>query len=268
MPDTGHAFDHPEAAGYVLGSLDPDDRTLFEEHLRACKQCQAQVAEFGPVAASLAMAAPAVEPRRDLERQIVAAVNHAMLAESVPALPAAAAVATAKPMVRDRVKARPEDNPVTKARRWWRSRWAAPLSAALAGAAATAGAFAAAIFINSSPALAATISLHAHPGFTGSGMATAQATHGGFAISLTVVGLPIPERGQFYECWYAGPDNLPGHPQLITAGTFTVGGTGSYTFSMWSAANPAEFKTMQITLEQPGDASQHGKVILSGIAKT
>jgi hypothetical protein len=36
---------------------------------------------------------------------------------------------------------------------------------------------------------------------------------------------------------------------------------------MWSAANPATFKIMQITIEQPGDASQHGQVILQGIAQ-
>ena len=36
---------------------------------------------------------------------------------------------------------------------------------------------------------------------------------------------------------------------------------------MWSAADPAKFKIMQITAEQPGDAGQHGQVILSGSPK-
>lgn len=58
-----------------------------------------------------------------------------------------------------------------------------------------------------------------------------------------------------------------GHPELITAGTFVVDRSGSQTINMWSAADPAQFKVMQITLEQPGDASQHGKVILSGTAQ-
>jgi hypothetical protein len=43
---------------------------------------------------------------------------------------------------------------------------------------------------------------------------------------------------------------------------------GSQTLNMWSAADPARFKVMQITLERPGDAGQHGQVILSGIAQT
>ena len=36
---------------------------------------------------------------------------------------------------------------------------------------------------------------------------------------------------------------------------------------MWSAANPQVFKTMQMTAERPGDAGQHGQVILTGTAR-
>ena len=54
-------------------------------------------------------------------------------------------------------------------------------------------------------------------------------------------------------------------PGADTAGTFA---DGNGTFNMWSAADPAKFKIMQVTAEQPGDGSQHGKVILSGIAQT
>jgi len=64
----------------------------------------------------------------------------------------------------------------------------------------------------------------------------------------------------------AGPGNRPGRPELITAGTFTVGPSGTGSFTMWSAANPQVFKTMQITAERPGDAGQHGQVILTGTA--
>jgi hypothetical protein len=38
--------------------------------------------------------------------------------------------------------------------------------------------------------------------------------------------------------------------------------------SMWTAADPRQFRTMEITAESPGDASQHGRVILSGVART
>jgi len=59
----------------------------------------------------------------------------------------------------------------------------------------------------------------------------------------------------------------PGDLKLITAGTFTVGASGSATVQMWSAADPKQFPTMQITEETAGDASQHGTVILSGTAR-
>jgi hypothetical protein len=42
---------------------------------------------------------------------------------------------------------------------------------------------------------------------------------------------------------------------------------GSATVQMWSAADPHSFPVMQITIEQPGDAGQHGQILLSGTAQ-
>jgi hypothetical protein len=114
--------------------------------------------------------------------------------------------------------------------------------------------------------LTATVSLRAQPGCTGSGLAIAQATAGGTEIRLNVKDLPATGPGQFYECWYAGPDNRPEHPELVAAGTFIVHGSGSHTFHMWCAADPARFMLMQITLEQLGDAGPR-TVILAGTAQ-
>ena len=80
--DARHALEHPEVAGWALGSLDPDDVPAFEQHLQTCEQCRGEVAEFTPVAESLALAAPAVEPPADLELKVVAAVQYAAMAES------------------------------------------------------------------------------------------------------------------------------------------------------------------------------------------
>ena len=79
--DARHALEHPEVAGWALGSLDPDDVAAFEQHLQTCEQCRGEVAEFTPVAKSLALAAPAVEPPADLELKVVAAVQYAAMAE-------------------------------------------------------------------------------------------------------------------------------------------------------------------------------------------
>jgi hypothetical protein len=256
--EAGHAGDYPETAGWALGTLDPADKAVFGDHLSRCEYCQDQVSGFVPAAKSLTLAAPAAEPPDDLELKVMAAVQYAAMAASALAAPEPAAAPE---------QAARKWRQAARAHRWWHLHWTNPLYAAVAAAAVTAAVFIGSTLAHGAPAVAATVSLSAQPGFSGSGTATAQRTAGGFEISLTVQGLPVPQPGQFYECWYAGPDNRPGHPELITAGTFTVDGTAAQTFRMWSAADPADFKIMQVTLEQPGDASQHGKVILAGVAK-
>lgn len=49
---------HPEAAGWVLGTLDPEDAEWLAGHLPSCPDCRAAVAEFGPTARLLLTAAP------------------------------------------------------------------------------------------------------------------------------------------------------------------------------------------------------------------
>lgn len=262
MPsDAHHALERPEVAGWALGALDPDDLTAFEEHLQSCEQCQAVVAEFEPVVQGLKCAAPAAEPPADLEARTIAAVQYAVMAESQPDPVPAPTVAAVTP--------EPKPSSTSKASRWWHLHWTNPLLSvvtALGAAAVTAAAFIGVQLSQvAAPAVAASFNLGAQPGQSGSATAVARHVNGGWEIQLVVKHLKNLGPGQFYECWYAGPNNRPEHPELITAGTF-VGSNG--TFNMWSAADPAKFKIMQITAEQPGDASQHGKVILSGIAQT
>ena len=120
----------------------------------------------------------------------------------------------------------------------------------------------------SAPAKAYIIPLHSPSGGTASGQAIARYTADGWSIQLTAYRLADLGPGQFYECWYAGPGNSPGHPDLITAGTFTVGRNGSATVQMWSAADPGTFPAMQITAERAGDGGRHGQVILTGTAQS
>jgi anti-sigma-K factor RskA len=250
--DASHALEHPEAAGYALGALDPGDAAAFEEHLASCEHCRGVVAEFAPVASALRLAVPAAEPPPDLELKVVAAVQHAAMAEAAAPAPAGQA----------------KTRPVTTASRWRQLHWTNPLFAALAAAAVTAAAFVGAALFRPAPALAATIRLHAQPGSSMSGLATVVHESGGYRITLTVTGLPVSAPGQFYECWYAGPGDHPGSRELITAGTFVVSHSGSQTLTMWSAADPAKFRTMQITAERAGSGGQYGTPILSGTAQT
>jgi hypothetical protein len=294
MPyDVKHALDHAEVAGWVLGVLDADDARDFQAHLLGCDQCQAAVAEFEPVAQGLKHAAPAVEPPADLAAKTLAAVQHAILAGRPPtAAPAANAVPAPQPapardaaldkatrldIIRPQAgtpepdRFTPEKAKPGKASRWWHIHWSGPLfpvATALAAAAVTAAAFIAVQTLAfAGPAVAATFSLRAPHDKAASGTATVRHHDGGWEIQLTVEHLPALRPDQFYECWYEGAGNQPGHPNLITAGTFVVNHSGSGTFTMWSAANPAKFQTMQITAEQPGDTGQQGAVLLSGTAR-
>ena len=258
--DAQHALEHPEVGGWALGALDADDAAAFEEHLRSCEQCQSEAAEFTPVAKSLALAAPAAKPPPDLLYKTLAAVRYAAMAESRPD-------PEPEPVPRPEFVAS-KPSLTSKASRWWHLHWTNPLLpvvTALGAAAVTAAAFIGAqIFQATAPAVAASFVLRPQPGQTGSATATAYDIHGGYKIQLTAKDLPKLGPGQFFECWYVGPNNRPGHPQLITGGTFS---SSNGTFTMWSAADPGTFRVMQVTEEQAGAGSQQGKVILRGTAQ-
>lgn len=242
MPSEGRAdLAHPEVAGWMLGNLDPAEADDFRAHLAGCPHCQAAVAELTPVGQALRHLPSAAEPPPGLEARTIARV-----------LAAAEAPGRASRAPR-RI-------------RW--PRWNARLITVAAVAAAAIIAVAVVVLgQGATPArnpVAAVIALHSPSGGPATGRAVVTRQAGGWSIRLSVHGLRPPGPGQFYECWYAGPGNRPGHPELITAGTFTVAGDGQGSFAMWSAANPHVFSTMQITAERPGDARQHGQIILTG----
>jgi len=251
-PDATPELGHPDAAAWALGALDPEEAERFKAHLQSCGGCRIAVADFEQVARALAHPPPAVEPPPDLQARTLASVQYAVMSAK-----------------------RAQENPApalapAKMHRWWHWHWNFPVFsvAAALGAAAAAIMFVLVQVVQTAPAQAQTIiPLHAASGSAASGHATAVHADGGWSIRLTVNHLPPLGPGQFYECWYAGPGNRPGHPELITAGTFILGRSGTGSFTMWSAADPQVFKTMQITAERPGDAGQHGQVILTGTAR-
>ena len=149
-------------------------------------------------------------------------------------------------------------------------RWRGSVLFALAGALAAAIIAAVVVLppLGGGPREAAVvIPLHSPTGGPAVGVALARHKPGGWSIELTVKDLPVLAPGQFYECWHAGPGDRPGCREQITAGTFTVGRDGGGSFTMWSAANPHQFRTMQITAESPSGGGQHGQAILIGQAR-
>lgn len=229
--------EHQDAAGWALGTLGPGNRERFVAHLHFCQECQQAVAEFQPTVLLLKSALPPrelpteAEPPTGLQARTLARVQRA----------------------------------ATKAARRRRNPRLLLAAAAVAIIATVAGITLAPA--RPAPALAFDILLHAPHGSPASGEAVARQTADGWSIQLTVHNLKPLGSGRFYECWYAGPGNQQGHPDLITAGTFTTGPSGTATVQMWSAASPRTFPTMQITTEQAGDAGQHGQVILTGTAR-
>ena len=80
MRDPDPELAHPEAAGWVLGTLDQDDAEWFAGHLPSCPDCRAAVAEFGPTARLLVTAAPAGLPPPGLQARTLAGVAQAATA--------------------------------------------------------------------------------------------------------------------------------------------------------------------------------------------
>jgi hypothetical protein len=92
------------------------------------------------------------------------------------------------------------------------------------------------------------------------GATARQDTSGSWTISLTVSHLKSFGDSQWYTCWY-----LSRNGQVTSAGTFLVRDSGSWTFPMTSAADPHDFRTMEITLGPPSKSGElAGPVILSG----
>ena len=101
------------------------------------------------------------------------------------------------------------------------------------------------------------------PGLAASGQAVVRQTGSGWSVQLTVSHLADLGPDRFYECWWVGPGNRPGHPVLVTAGSFTVGRSGTATVQMWTAADPDTFSTVQITAGTSASTSE-GQVVLAG----
>jgi anti-sigma factor RsiW len=53
-----------DAAGWVLGALDPGDAKHFAQHLPACRACRLTVAELEPAARIFLGTSPQVRPGR------------------------------------------------------------------------------------------------------------------------------------------------------------------------------------------------------------
>jgi hypothetical protein len=167
------------------------------------------------------------------------------------------------------VPAEPQARPVVTRLPVWR-RYRGRLAAVAAAAAAITGAIAIPLsLLGSGGATVIPLYATAAAKVSGFGAATGQATarqdaSGSWNISLTVQHLKSFGDAKWYECWYVGSKS--GQRQVAPVGSFLVSGSSSQTFTMTSAVDPHEFKTMVITLQPPSadGAFKESKVILQG----
>ena len=215
----------------MLGTLDPGDAEWFAGHLPSCPDCRTAVAEFGPTARLLATAAPADLPPPGLRTRTLAAVAQA-------------------------------DREARRNRRWrgWSTRMLALAAAVVIAAGLSIGL----LLSGGTPAETYALALHSGTGQPASASGTIRQADSGWSVQLTAVHLPEPGPGQFYQCWWVGPGNRPGHPRLASAGTFTVGPSGTATVQLWTAADPDDFSTIEITLDSAARPGQPGPIVLAG----
>ncbi len=223
---------HHDVAGYALGALSAHEGDRFEAHLASCPDCRAELAELRAAAELLTLAPPAAQPPADLEAQTLAAVRRAAAGNGSPAPPAAPARAAAP-----------------------RRRWALGVGAAALAAAALAGAFvlggrALDDGVGGTREISAVLTA---PGGGGASAAVEVTKTGiGRVVELSSDDLPILPTGELYEVWFVGPDDRPGSPQRISAGTFHPDEDGRTRVTLAAAVDPALFPTISVTAE-PAD---------------
>jgi Anti-sigma-K factor rskA len=146
-----------------------------------------------------------------------------------------------------------------------RARWSTRMLALAGVIIVAAGVSIGLLLSRGTPAETYTLALHSPTGLSASAGGTARKADSGWSVQLSAVDLPESGPGQFYQCWWVGPGNRPAHPRLISAGTFTVGPSGTATLQMSTAADPADFPAIEITLDSAARPGQPGLVVLYGI---
>ena len=89
-----------------------------------------------------------------------------------------------------------------------------------------------------------------------SAVATVDPKGAGVAIVLEVEGLAAAAPGTYYEAWMAGDGGA------VPAGTFHMRGGDGWIY-LWSGVDPAEYPTLNVTLEREGGGGS-GEVVLTG----
>ena len=287
---------HPDAFDFVWGNLPAAKRAEFSRHLSGCRYCQGVVREYSEIGRIVKLLPPHVEPPADLEDRTVAAMVAALAEEQaevdrppgteghhaaepetrvqpVPHLRPPAEEETKGPPapIGQPAPAGPAARPVVIRLPVWRRHRGRFAAMAAVAAAIIVAAIVVPLSLGRGPAaVTVAIPLHATTAAkvfgvgAASGQATARQAGESWTFDLSVHGLkPLPGN-EVYVCWWAAPGSTKAHLVLATGGSFVVGDSGSATVTMTTGVDPRDFRTMEITVESPGDGALHGPVLLTG----
>jgi hypothetical protein len=85
----------------------------------------------------------------------------------------------------------------------------------------------------------------------------------GRVVSLDTTDLAILPTGEYYEIWFVAPDDSPGAPDRISAGTFHPDAEGRSDVTFAAAVDPALYPVVEVTAEPgDGDPAVGGPVVL------
>lgn len=228
---------HLDVAGYVLGTLTPEETAAFEAHLAGCAACQAELSDLGSLPALLAEAAPPLPPR------LTGPAVPPWLGQPPQAEQWAPQPPVAQPAATNVVPLRPRRSAAV---RWGGAAAAAVLLVVAVGVGI--------VVTRPDGPSGTTVALVAADSGTGRGTAVVSSVGGGREVHLDVAGLPANPPGTYYECWFVGQGDTAEQPNRVSAGTFTVGSDGTATVTLVSAADPARFPKLGVTLE-PDDGN-------------
>lgn len=74
----------------------------------------------------------------------------------------------------------------------------------------------------------------------------------GRVVRLSSDDLPVLPSGEYYELWFVGPDDRPGNPDRISAGTWHPDEQGESDVRFHAAVDPSQYPVISVTAE-PGD---------------
>jgi anti-sigma-K factor RskA len=235
---------HLDAAGWVLGTLEPHERESFEAHLAGCGECRRAVAELRRPADLLRSSAPPADLPAALRDDTLGAVEDA------------ASAAAPRRARRERRGGPP---------------WSRQPGLAIAGALA-ALVLAVVVAIDpggeDGPELEVAATLRPPGGGEREARVEVVETGIGREITLRTDDLPVLPGGEYYELWFVGPGDSRARPNRISAGTFHPDENGRSNAEFTAAVDPRKYPGLSITAE-PGDGNpaRTGREILRARAR-